>query len=85
MNGDAQYEGMPISQLHCHLRNEKGNWDELTSAKTSRTVTRDRRKNWLIADRYVTNNDPRSNCGTRLGSSSPVVCKVANQNKKRKV
>ena len=44
MNGDAQNDWMPISLLHCHLRNEKGNWDELTFAKTSGTVTRDRGK-----------------------------------------
>ena len=49
MNGDAQYEGMPISQLQCHLRNEKGNCGELTFAKTSGTVTRDRGKKLAIS------------------------------------
>ena len=49
VSGDANITrvlgmGMPISQLHCHLRNEEGNWDELTFAKTTGTVTRDRGK-----------------------------------------
>ena len=66
------------------LKRRQGNWDELTCAKTSGTVTR-HGKNWPIADRYVTYNDLRSNCGTRLGSSSLVVSKVANGNKKREV
>ena len=34
-------------------RKKEGNWVELTFAKTCGTVTRDREKNWPIADRYL--------------------------------
>ena len=47
-------------------------------AKTSGAVTRDREKNWPIADWRVPSNDPRINCGTHLGSSLLLVSKVAN-------
>ena len=50
------------------------NWTELTFAKTSGTVTRE----WPIADQCVPSNNPRNNCGKRFGSSSLLVCKVAN-------
>ena len=48
---------------------------ELTFAKTSGTVIRDRGKNWLITDRRVPSNDPRMNCGTHLGFSPLLVSK----------
>ena len=35
------------------LQKKEGNWVELTFAKTCGTVTRDREKNWPIADRYL--------------------------------
>ena len=40
----------------------EGNW----AAKASGTVIRDGETDWLIAVQH----DPRSNCGTRFGSSS---------------
>ena len=43
-NGDAQNAGMPILLWQHHFKNE-GNWDELTFAKTSGTVTKDVEKN----------------------------------------
>ena len=36
----------------------RGNWVEFTFAKTSGTVTRDREKNWPIADQRVPSNYP---------------------------
>ena len=36
-------------------------------------------KNWPIADRCVTGNYPRNNCGTHFGSSSLVISKEANR------
>ena len=42
-----------------HYRNEK----------TSGTVTRDRRKNWPIADRHVPGYDPRNSCETHFASN----------------
>ena len=56
----------------------RGNWVEFTFAKTSGTVTRDREKNWPIADRRVPSNYPRNNCGTHFGSISLLVSKVVN-------
>ena len=56
----------------------RGNWVEFTFAKTSGTVTRDREKNWPIADRRVPSNYPRINCGTHFGSISLLVSKVVN-------
>ena len=56
----------------------RGNWVELNFAKTSRTFTRDRKKNWPISDRRVPTNRPRNNCGTHFDSSSLLVSKVAN-------
>ena len=41
---------------------KRGDWAELTLAKTSGTVTGGREKNWPIADRHVTSNDPRILC-----------------------
>ena len=35
------------------LQKKEGNWVEFTFAKTCGTVTRDREKNWPIADRYL--------------------------------
>ena len=61
-----------------HFKNDREtNWTELTFAKTCGTVTRDRGKQyWPIADRRVSCNDPRNNCGTHFGSSSLLVSKV---------
>ena len=42
----------------------EGNWVKRAFAKTSGTVTGDRR----IADRWVPKNDPRNNCGRHFGS-----------------
>ena len=39
---------------------KRGDWAELTSAKTSGTVTSEREKNWPIADRRFPSNDPIS-------------------------
>ena len=47
--------------------------DELTFAKTSGTVTRDKKKNFRVPS-----NDPRNSCGTHFGSSSHLVSKEAN-------
>jgi len=46
----------------------EGNWDELTFAKTSGTVTGDQ-QNWPIADR----RDPRNNSGTHSNYSPLIV------------
>ena len=54
-----------------------GNWAELTFAKTSGTVTKNREKNWPIADQPVPCNDPRINRGTHFRSSSLLFPKVA--------
>ena len=54
------------------------NWVELTFAKKSGSVTRDREHFWPIADRRVPSNDPRNNCGTQFDSSTFLVSKVAN-------
>ena len=51
---------------HSLLKHRGVNWVELTFAKTSGTVTRDR----------VTSNYPRNDCGTHFGSSFPLVSKV---------
>ena len=48
----------------------EGNWAELTLSKTSGIVTRDRGKNWPIADQRILQNNPRNNCATNFGSSS---------------
>ena len=42
------------------------------------TVAGDREKNWPIADRRVSINNPRNNCGTHFGSSLLPVSKVTN-------
>ena len=42
----------------------RGNWAKLTFAKTCGTVSKDKGKNWRIADRRVPSNDPRNNCET---------------------
>ena len=55
------------------LKKKKGNWVELTFAKTSGTVPRDREQNWPIADRRVASNDPRNTRGIHFGSISYLV------------
>ena len=45
---------------------------------TSGTVARDKGKNWPIADRRVSSNNPRNNCGTDFCSSPFLGYKVAN-------
>ena len=54
-----------------------GNWTEFTFAEASGTVTRDRKKQWPIADeRRLPSNDPRNNCGMHFGFGSLLVFKV---------
>ena len=47
---------------HLPLLKQEGNWDKLTVAKASGTVTGDRKKNWPIADWHVYSDNPRSPC-----------------------
>ena len=54
-------------QSHRAMRHfkKKGNWAELTFAKTSGTsLSKGRGKNWPIGDRCVPSNDPRNNFGS---------------------
>ena len=51
---------------HSPLKNRGVNWVELTFAKTSGTVLRDK----------VPSNDPRNDCGTHFGASFLLVSKV---------
>ena len=54
-------------QSHSAMRHfkKKGNWAELTFAKTSGTsLSKGRGKNWPIGDRCVPSNDPRNNFGS---------------------
>ena len=69
--GDQSTE-TEIQKVNSPVKEPEGNWDELTFAKTSGTVTGDR-QNWPIADRRVHNNDPRSNCGTHSNPSPLIV------------
>ena len=78
-----QYTGSPAAvtqapQYKGMIGKKEGNLANLTFAKTSGTVTRDRKKNWPIADWRVPSNNPRNTCGTHFGSSSLVVSKVVN-------
>ena len=59
-----------VRMLWLFSSSETGDWTEFNFAKTFGTVTRDREKNWPIADWYVTRNDPTNNCGTHFGTSS---------------
>ena len=75
-------KGLYIS-IH-HFKNDREtNWTELTFAKTSGTVTSDREKNWPIADRRVSTNDPRNNCGMHFGSRSLLISKLLYENLRR--
>ena len=79
-----QYTGSPAAvtqapQYKGMIGKKEGNLDNLTFAKTYGTVTRDRKKNWPIADWRVPSNNPRNNCGTHFSSSSLVVSKVVNE------
>ena len=56
------------------LKKKKGNWVELTFAKTSGTVPRDRGENWPIA---CPSNDPRNTRGIHFGFIFHLVSKVA--------
>ena len=58
-------------------KKKEGNWVELTFAKTSGTVPRDREQNWPIADRRVPSNDPTNTRGIHFDSISYLVSKVA--------
>ena len=58
-------------------KKKEGNWVELTFAKTSGTVPRDRGKNWPIADRRLPSNDPRNHRGIHFGFIFHLVSKVA--------
>ena len=51
--------------------------DDYHFAKASGIVTKDRRKNWPIADRRFPSNHPRNNCGMHFGPSSLLVSKAA--------
>ena len=78
-----QYTGSPAAvtqapQYKGMIGKKEGNLANLTFAKTYGTVTRDREKNWPIADGRVPSNNPRNNCGTHFGSSSLVVSNVVN-------
>ena len=53
-----------------------GNWAEVTLAKTSGTVKRDRETNKPIAVQRATINYPRNNCGTLFGSNSLLVSEI---------
>ena len=56
-------QNSPIVQ--CATLKKKGNWAELTFAKTSGTsLSKGRGKNWPIGDRCVPSNDPRNNFGS---------------------
>ena len=54
---------------HSPLKKGQGDWTKLTVAKTSGFVARTG-KNWPIADQRAPSNDPRSDCGTHLGSGA---------------
>ena len=78
-----QYTGSPAAvtqapQYKGMIGKKEGNLANLTFAKAYGTVTRDWETNWPIADRHVTSNNPRNNCGTHFGSSSLVVSNVVN-------
>ena len=68
---EAFAKGSPFLIATPILQKREGTWPELTFAKTSGTVTRDRE----TMDRY----DPRNSCCTHFGSSSLLVFKVANR------
>ena len=53
--------------------------NDLSQRLLLRTVTKDREKNYPIADQYVPSNDPRDNCETNVDSSPLLVSKVANE------
>ena len=65
---EAFAKGSPFLIATPILQKREGTWPELTFAKTSGTVTRDRE----TRDRY----DPRINYGTHFGSSFLLVFKV---------
>ena len=70
---EAFAKGSPFHIATPILQKREGTWPELTFAKTSGTVTRNRETMdccW---------HDPRNNCGTHFGSSSLLVFKVANR------
>ena len=72
------------SSLFCHFQNRKETRAELTFAKTSGTVTRDRERKRPIADWHVPSNDPTNNCGTHFGSSPLLASRMANENYNRR-
>ena len=61
------------------LKKRGGNWVELTLAKTSEAVTRDREKKLATTDRRVSSNYPRNNFGAHFDSSPLLVSKVVNR------
>ena len=61
-----------------HLRNERETVLSQLSQRLLRVLPRTGRKNWPIAARHITSNNPRNNCGTHFGSSSFLISKVAN-------
>ena len=78
------YIDRSVVSVNSPLLSPEGNWAELTFAKTSGTLTGDREKNWPMAARRVTSNDPRNHCGTNFRSSSLVAskfeCSLAKRN-----
>ena len=67
-----------VSPTNSPVKKREVDWVEFAFAKPSGTVARDTKKNWPIADRRVTSNNPRNNCVTYFGSRSLLVSKVAN-------
>ena len=53
------------------FRNEKGTGPSYGSQKASGTVTKDRGKNWPIADRRVLFNDPGATIAGRISAPAP--------------
>ena len=54
---------------------QRGNWAQLTFAKTCGTISRGTGKKRPNGDQRLLSNYPRNNCGTHLGSSSLLVPK----------
>ena len=59
--------------VHLFIEKRRGNWPNLTCAKTSGTVTKDKEK---IVDQWVPSYYPRNHFGMHFGSSSLLVSKV---------
>ena len=66
--GMMTYDGMVIGQFFSNspLYKREGNWTQLTFAKTSGTVTRNRENVGQQLHRRIPSNNPRNNCGTHF-------------------